>query len=162
MSNATLSNRERIHRRHWWAWMGLCAALAIHIVDEVVTDFFTFQNQAALVMRERYPFLPLPLFTFENWLALLIFAVVSLSAVSAFVWYGGWAMRPISYAFAGFMFLNGLLHIFISIYMGELVSGVYTSPLLLVASVVLIFSTRAHKWKTSLPPGGPTNQQNPI
>jgi hypothetical protein len=142
--------------------MGLCGALAIHIVDEVVTDFFTFQTQAILDLREQYPWLPLPVFTFENWLALLIFAVVSLSAVSAFVWYGAWAMRPISYAFAGFMFLNGLLHIFISIYMRELISGVYTSPLLLVASVILIVSTRAHKWKNSLPPSGPTKQQTQI
>lgn len=142
--------------------MGLCGALAIHIVDEVVTDFLTLQNQAVLDLRQQYPLLPLPLFSFENWLALLIFAVVSLSAVSAFVWYGGWAMRPISYAFAGFMFLNGVLHIAVSVYMGELVSGVYTSPLLLVASVVLIFATRAHKWKSSLPPSGPMNQQNPI
>ncbi len=142
--------------------MGLCVALAIHIVDEVVTDFFTFQTQAIMDLRAQYPWLPLPVFTFENWLALLIFAVVSLSAVSAFVWYGAWAMRPISYAFAGFMFLNGLLHIFISIYMRELISGVYTSPLLLVASVILIVSTRAHKWKNSLPPSGPTKQQNQI
>ena len=55
-------------------------------------------------------------------------------------------MRPISYAFAGFMFLNGLLHIAISIYMRELVSGVYSSPLLLAASIALIASTRAFKY----------------
>jgi hypothetical protein len=54
-------------------------------------------------------------------------------------------MRPISYAFAGCLFLNGLLHIAISIYMGEFVSGVYSSPLLLAASVALIASTRAFK-----------------
>ena len=54
-------------------------------------------------------------------------------------------MRPISYAFAGFMFLNGLLHIAISLYMGQFVSGVYSSPLLLVASIMLIGSTRAYK-----------------
>ena len=52
-------------------------------------------------------------------------------------------MRPIAYAFAGFMLLNGLFHIAISVYMGELVSGVYTAPLLLVASVILIISTHA-------------------
>jgi hypothetical protein len=43
------------------------------------------------------------------------------------------------------LFLNGLLHIAISIYMGEFVSGVYSSPLLLAASVALIASTRAFK-----------------
>lgn len=139
------NNRARIVRRHWLAWMGLCVALAIHIADEALTDFLAFQNPTVLALREKYPFLPLPLFTFEVWLSLLIFAVVALTAVSYFVWKGRWAMRPISYAFAGFMFLNALLHIAISLYMRELVSGVYSSPLLLVASIALITSTRAFK-----------------
>lgn len=125
--------------------MGLCAALAIHVADEALTDFLTFQNSSVLALRERYPSLPIPIFAFEVWISLLIFAVVALTAVSYFVWHGRWAMRPISYAFAGFMFLNGLLHIAISIYLGQLTSGVYTSPLLLVASVALIIATRAHK-----------------
>lgn len=145
MSSPDRYKRQRIVRRHWLAWMGLCAALAIHIVDEAVTDFLAFQNPNVIALREKYPFLPLPVFTFEIWLSLLIFAVVALTAASYFVWKGRWAMRPISYAFAGFIFLNGLLHIAISIYMGELVSGVYSSPLLLAASIALIASTRAFK-----------------
>ena len=99
--------------------MGLCGALAIHIADEALTDFLAFQNPNVLALREKYPFLPLPIFTFEVWLSLLIFAVVALTSVSYFVWKGRWAMRPISYAFAGFMFLNALLHIAISIYMAR-------------------------------------------
>ncbi len=145
MNSPTRSNRQRIVRRHWLAWMGLCGALAIHIVDEAVTDFLAFQNPTVLALREKYPFLPLPVFTFGLWLSLLIFAVVALTAASYFVWKGRWAMRPISYAFAGFMFLNAVLHIAISIYMGELISGVYSSPLLLAASIALIASTRAFK-----------------
>ena len=125
--------------------MGMCGALAIHVVDEVATDFLTFQNATVLALREKYPFVPIPLLTFEVFLSLLIFAVVSLTSVSWIVWKGRWAMRPISYAFAGFMFLNALLHIAISIYMGELVSGVYSSPLLLAASIALIVSTRGFK-----------------
>ena len=145
MTAAVPNNRERIIRRHWVAWMSLCGALAIHIVDEALTDFLAFQNPTVLALREQYPSLPLPIFTFEVWLSLLIFAVVALTAVSYFVWRGRWAMRPISYAFAGFMFLNGLLHIGISIYLRELVSGVYSSPLLLAASIALVASTRAFK-----------------
>ena len=125
--------------------MCLCAALAIHVADEALTDFLTFQNSSVLALREKYPSLPIPIFAFEVWISLLIFAVIALTAVSYFVWHGRWAMRPISYAFAGFMFLNGLLHIAISLYMGQFVSGVYSSPLLLVASIMLIGSTRAYK-----------------
>ena len=53
-------------------------------------------------------------------------------------------MRPISHVFAIVMLLNGLLHIAWTIYVWKLMPGVYSSPLLLVASVALIVYTRAH------------------
>ena len=124
--------------------MGLCAALAIHVVDEALTDFLAVYNPAVLAVRERYPSLPLPEFTFETWLSLLIFAILALVAASYFVWKGRWAMRPISHVFAFVMLLNGLLHIAWSISAWKLMPGVYSSPLLLVASIALIVYTRAH------------------
>lgn len=123
--------------------MGLCVALAIHVTDEALTDFLSLYNPAVLAIRERNPSLPLPTFTFESWLSLLIFAVLALAGASYFVWRGRWAMRPISYVFAMVMMLNGLLHIAGSIYMGQLMSGVYSSPLLLAASIALIIQTQA-------------------
>jgi hypothetical protein len=139
-----LSGRDRLRYRHWLAWIILCGALAIHIADEALTDFLEFYNPVMLSMRTRYPWLPLPVFSFENWLAWLIFAIVALVAASYFVWRGRWAMRPISHVFAGFMLLNGLLHISGSIYLGTLMPGVYSSPLLIAASVLLINNTRAY------------------
>lgn len=127
--------------RHLVAWLSLCGALAVHVADEALTDFLALYNPAVLSIRERYPFLPLTTFTFEGWLALLIFAIVALTGASFFVWKGRWAMRPISYAFAGFMLLNGLLHIAGSFYMGTFMPGVYSSPLLLAASIFLIVRT---------------------
>lgn len=131
----------------------MCAALAVHVVDEALTNFLDVYNPAVLAIRERqawlfgrYPWL-VPTFTFEVWLSLLIFAVVALVGASFFVWRGRWAMRPISYVFAGVMLANGLLHIAFSVYSGKLVSGVYSSPLLLAASLALIAATRAHKRK---------------
>ena len=131
-------------RRHWLAWMALCVALAIHVADEALTGFLDLYNPAVLAIREKYPLISLPTFTFDIWLSLLIFAVVMLSAVSYFVWKGKWAMRPISHVFAVFMLINGLAHIAISIYMRELMPGVYSSPLLLAASIALIIYTRAY------------------
>lgn len=145
MSSTASNKRQQIVRRHWWAWLGMCAALAIHVVDEAVTDFLSFQNSSVVAIREKYPFLPLPLFSFEVWISLLIFAVAALTAVSYFVWKGRWAMRPISHVFAGVMLTNGLFHIAISIYMGELVSGVYSSPLIIAASIPLIVTTRGFR-----------------
>src|SRR5687768_8673950 len=124
--------------------MALCIALAIHVADEALTGFLDLYNPAVLAIREKYPLISLPTFTFDIWLSLLIFAVVMLSAVSYFVYKGRWAMRPISYVFAVLMLINGLLHIAISLYMREFISGVYSSPLLLAASIALIIYTRAY------------------
>ncbi|HKY42528.1 MAG TPA: HXXEE domain-containing protein [Pyrinomonadaceae bacterium] len=140
-TNSARSSRARLFHRHWVAWIGLCGALAIHVADEALTDFLALYNPTVLAIRQRYPSLPLPTFTFEVWLSYLIFAIVALTAVSFFVWKGRWAMRPISYVFAGFMLLNGLLHIAGSFYMGTFMSGVYSSPLLLAASILLIVRT---------------------
>jgi hypothetical protein len=137
-------SRERRARRHWVAWIALCGALAVHVADEALTDFLAIYNPTVVSIRERYPFLPLTTFTFENWLSLLIFAIVALTAASYFVWQGRWAMRPISYVFGGFMLLNGLMHIAGSFYMRTFMPGVYSSPLLIAASVALMFYTRAH------------------
>lgn len=136
--------RTQIRKRHWWAWIGLCAALAVHVVDEALTDFLSVYNPRVVALRERYPALPLPTFTFDAWLSLLIFSVIALTVSSYFVWTGRWAMRPISHLFAGVMLLNGLLHIAVSLYAGKLISGVLTSPLLLAAAIALIIATRAH------------------
>lgn len=130
--------------------MGLCAALAIHVADEALTDFLSIYNPAVVAMRERHAWLPLPVFTFEGWLSLLIFAVLALVAASYFVWQGRWAMRPVSYVFASVMLLNGLLHSVLSIYMGKLVSGVYSSPLLLIASIALIIRTQVWRYNDQL------------
>src|SRR5687768_18174694 len=74
--------RQRLRRRHWLAWITLCGALAIHVADEALTDFLAFYNPAVISLREKYPRLPLTAFVFETWLALLVFAVVSLLARS--------------------------------------------------------------------------------
>ena len=140
-----ISDRRRIRRNHWLAWMGLCIALAIHVADEALTGFLEWYNPIVRAMREKYPTLLLPTFTFDSWISLLIFAIVSLTAVSFFVWKGRWAMRPISHVFAGFMLLNGLLHIAVSLYMREWLPGVYSSPLLIAASIALIVYTLAYQ-----------------
>jgi hypothetical protein len=140
---------SRLRRRHWQAWMVMCGALAIHVADEALTGWLNWYNPTVRTIHEQYQLVLLPVllptFTFEVWLALLIFAVVSLSAASYFVWTGRWAMRPISHVFAVFMLVNALVHIAHSIYMREFMPGVYTSPLLIAASIPLIVYTRAYQ-----------------
>ena len=125
--------------------MALCGALSIHVADEALTGFLDFYNPTVRALREKYPWLSLPAFSFDVWLSLLIFAIVMLIASSFFVWKGRWAMRPISHVFAAVMLSNGLLHIAHSLYMQELMPGVYSSPLLIAGSIVLIVYTRAYQ-----------------
>ena len=142
-----IEGKRRRRRHHWLAWMALCVATAVHVADEALTGFLEWYNPTVRALHEQYPLLPilLPAFTFEFWMSLLIFANVMLLAASYFVWKGRWAMRPISYVFAVFMLVNGLLHIAHSLYMREFMPGVYTSPLLLAASIALIAYTRAYQ-----------------
>lgn len=142
------SRRSRLRRNHWLAWMGLCVALAIHIADEALTGFLDWYNPIVRPIRDQYLRLLLPTFTFDIWISLLISAVVMLMLASYFVWKGRWAMRPISHVFAAFMLLNGLLHIAVSVYMRDWLPGVYSSPLLIAASIALIVYTRAYqRWR---------------
>src|SRR5256885_3873849 len=54
------------------AWLALCGGLAIHVADEALTDFLSVYNPAVRAIRARFPFLPLPTFTFPVWLGGLI------------------------------------------------------------------------------------------
>jgi hypothetical protein len=141
---ASLKGKAKI-RRHWLAWIALCTATAIHVADEAFTNFLAAYNPTVQEIRLQYPLLPLPTFTFEVWLTLLITGVLILFGFSYFVWQGKTWMRRASHAFAGFMLLNGVLHIAASFYAWKLIPGVYSSPLLIVISLVLISCSRWRK-----------------
>jgi hypothetical protein len=134
-SSATVNHRG-------WAWVALCLALAVHVFDEAMTDFLSVYNPTVQAIRERLPFLPLPVFTFENWLAGLIIAISILLLLSPLAFQrAGW-MRALSYPFAILMLLNGLGHIAGSFCLGRMMPGVYSAPLLLAASIYLLWSVR--------------------
>jgi len=88
------------------------------------------------------PFFPMPTFTFQVWLTMLVIANVVLLLLSVFAFRGAKLMIPLSYAFAVIMFLNGLLHITGSFFLGRFLPGVYSSPVLLIASSFLILRAR--------------------
>src|SRR2546429_7082810 len=122
------------------AWAALCAGFAIHVADEALTDFLSVYNPMVRAIRARFPFLPLPTFTFRVWLTGLVLAVVVLASLSPFAfWDAGW-MRPIAYAFGIVMTGNGLLHLAGSVYMRKAMPGLYSAPLLLAAALYLLAS----------------------
>jgi hypothetical protein len=124
------------------AWITLCAALAIHVVDEALTGFLSVYNPAVRAIRERVPFLPLPTFTFRRWLAGLVVAVIGLASLSPFAFaQAAWMAVPAS-AVAVVMLGNGALHIGASLYRRRLMPGVYSAPLLIAAAAWLLLSVR--------------------
>ena len=134
---------EQEPRRFGHAWVALCLALAAHVADEALTDFLSVYNPTVLTIRERYPWFPMPVFEFQTWLTGLITGIVLLLALSPFVYRGARWMVPLTYVFGTIMLLNGLGHIAGSFYLGRLMPGVYSSPLLLVTSIYLLYRAGA-------------------
>ena len=130
------------HRQLGCAWVGLSLALAAHVADEAAHDFLSVYNPSVLAIRQRLPYLPLPTFTFPVWLTGLILAVLGLLALAPLAFRNNrWLVR-LSYPYAALMFANGLGHIGYSLYNHTLMPGVWSSPLLLAASLWLLISAR--------------------
>lgn len=123
------------------AWIALCFALALHVTDEALNDFLSVYNPTVQAIQQRFPFLPLPTFTFGIWLSGLICGILILLMLTPFVLRRMRWMRPVSYVLGVMMLMNGLQHIAVSIYLGRWMPGVYSSPLLIVASTALLFYT---------------------
>lgn len=125
-----------------WAWVGLVLAVAAHVADEALNDLLAFYNPTVERIREQLPWFPLPTYTYDGWMTGLIVGVTLLLAMSPFAFEGARWMRWFAMAFGVFMLLNGMLHIALSFYMGDLIPGVYSSPLLLAASIYLLLVLR--------------------
>ena len=124
------------------AWAVLCVAFAIHVADEALTDFLSVYNPAVRAIRARFPFLPLPVFSFRVWLTGLVVAVLGLASLTPAAARGAAGMRPAAYVFAVIMAGNGVLHIIGSVRMKKPMPGVYSAPLILAAAVYLLASLR--------------------
>jgi hypothetical protein len=122
------------------AWLALAGALALHVIDEALTDFMGAYHRALPALRARFPFLPIPALTFSRWLAGLCLAILVLVALSPLAFLGSRWLLYASYPLAVLMFLNGLGHLAVSLHLRRLVPGVYSSPLLMAASVWLFLS----------------------
>jgi hypothetical protein len=125
------------------AWLALCAALALHVVDEALTGFLAVYNPTVLALRAQYPWFPMPTFDFRDWLIGLICAVVVLCALSPFFFRQARWIRPLGYFAAGLNIVNALGHTAGTIF-GRTVDsvtfqrpapGFWSSPVLLATGV---------------------------
>jgi len=97
-------------------------------------------NPAVRVIRARFPFLPLPIFTFRVWLTGLVLAVLVLASLTPLAFRGVAWIRPVAYAYGIVMVGNGLLHLVGSLYLRKAMPGVYSAPVILAAAVYLLAS----------------------
>ena len=132
------------------SWFALCVAFVLHIVDEASTGFLAVYNPTVLALRARWSWFPMPTFQFREWLVMLLVACGLLLCLTPVAARGMRGLRPLAWAFAVIMFLNGLGHTLFSI-LGRTVAsvtfarpapGFYSSPFLLAASLWLMFRLR--------------------
>jgi hypothetical protein len=129
-------------RRLGLAWILLCVALALHVADEAATDFLSVYNPTAQVIRQRLPFLPLPVFTFQVWLTGLCVGILLLAGLSPLAFRRARLAIGLAHPLAVLMFVNGLVHIGGSLVLGRRMPGVYSSPFLLCTSAYLLICAR--------------------
>jgi hypothetical protein len=114
-------------------------ALAAHVVDETVTDFLSLWNPAVRLLEEKLPLLALPTFTFATWFWGLVVLTAILLLLSRAALRGAEWLRPLAWVYGLVMLANGLAHLAASVYLRRPAPGVVTAPLLLAASLYLIW-----------------------
>jgi hypothetical protein len=140
----------RVNKQLGWAWIGLAAALALHVADEALTGFLSVYNPTAMEIRSRIAWLPVPVFDFNTWLAGLIAGIALLFAASAFVFRGHRWIRPLAYALGVLMTANAAGHVlgtvagrtFEHIQFARPMPGFFSSPVLAAASIWLLVCLR--------------------
>jgi cation transport ATPase len=130
-------------KRYRWglAWLSMVSALALHVTEEALRDFLPWYNSTIERLREIYPVVPFPTFTFPVWLGGLAAGIVILFALSPFVFSGRSAMRWLTVPLAVVMILNALGHMAVTLYTGRPAPGVWSSPVLLLAAIALLGTT---------------------
>jgi hypothetical protein len=128
-------------------------SVGLHVLDEAMTNFLAVYNPTVIALKHKLGWWPMPAFDFRSWLGGLIVFVCFLLLLTPFMLRGARWMRPIAYLLIVIMILNGLGHMLFSI-LGRTVDsvrfarpapGFYSSPLLLVTSIYLLFQLRRTK-----------------
>jgi len=133
------------------AWVALCLAFVAHVIDEASTHFLSVYNPTVTALRQGFSWFPMPTLQFGDWLTGLIVVNAILLLLSPFAFRDAQWLRPIAYVFAVIMLLNGLGHTLgtmvgrtaESVRFPRPMPGFYSSPLLLAASIYLLWQLKA-------------------
>ncbi len=122
------------------AWFVLCVVLALHIAEEAASGDYRAYGQSLDLLRQFFPQLPIPQFSFTVWLVDIAGAIIVLFLLTGLVHNNLQIMRAASYALAVFTTANAMLHILLSLASDQVLAGTLTSPPLLAASLFLFLS----------------------
>src|SRR5271165_1395443 len=124
------------------AWFALCVAFALHIVDEGTTGFLAVYNPTVSILHERWSWFPMATLDFREWLVGHVVVCGLLFCLTPVAARGMSGLRPVAWAYAVIMFLNGLGHTVASVTFPRPAPGFYSSPLLFAASMWLMVRLR--------------------
>jgi hypothetical protein len=125
-------------------------AFALHILDEAFTGFLAVYNPTVTILRGRWSWFPKPTLEFREWLIGHLVVCGLLFCLTPVAARGMRGLRPLAWAYAVIMFLNGMGHTLGTV-LGHTVAavtfarpapGFYSSPLLFVASVWMMVRLR--------------------
>jgi hypothetical protein len=119
------------------AWVALTLSLAAHVADEALTGFLDVYNPIVRSVHDRVWWFPMPTFTFEVWITGLCVLVIVLFALSPLAFRRSPVARILAFPYAAIMTLNGVGHLFGSIYLQRWAPGTTTAPLLIASSAWL-------------------------
>jgi hypothetical protein len=146
-----LENDGRSIHRLGIAWILFCCALALHVTDEALTGFLSVYNPTVLALRQQLGFWPMPTFTFQLWLTLLIMGILVLLTLSPLFFRNVPWVRPVAYFCAVVVgIFNAVGHTVATIF-GQTVSsvtfprpapGFYSSPFLFATACFLLVQLR--------------------
>lgn len=137
-------------RKLGFAWIGLCAAIAVHVCDEALTGFLSVYNPTVLEMRHRWGWFPMARFEFREWLLGLATGIVVALLLTPLFFRGVRWVRPLAWVLSIIMIANAAGHSLFSI-LGRTVEsvhfarpapGFYSSPFLVVAAAYLMIQLR--------------------
>jgi hypothetical protein len=129
------------NRRWALAWAALCAAFALHVLDEAGNDFLSWYTPNVRAIRARVPWLPIPMFTFRVWITGLTIVVIALAALTPLVRRGHRWLVPVAYVYGIIHVANAISHITVSIAGRWFAPGVYSAPVLLASALWLLYET---------------------
>jgi len=136
--------QERSSSGFGLAWLAFALALACHVADEATHDFLSFYNPNVIAIRARVPWLPLPTFTFREWIIGLSAAILLLIVLTPLAARGERWVRVAAWPLGIVIGIgNGLAHMITSTYFHRLMPGVLSAPLIIAAGVWLVAKARS-------------------